>query len=296
MITFEEIICEKEKEKRDFLIKEKVFELNESSNPVDIDTNSIMTGFINNKSKVKFSDSHFDLNIGLGSIYGMKTDDYFYEFFDFMVDHNLTTKQDVIKYISSFLKQYFNEQGIKDNDRELLFDDICNQLDAMYEEDKGRFDRCKESWLDIGIFKGRSAAECTEHASITQNLLTFCDIDCCYISGHMKSQKSDEDHAYNIFKMGEDYYLLDSTNPCCLFDSNDNYVGCTSYFFKIQSDEIKDFMKNKGEIKSLKCNFMMKPDGTIFKVDKNTNIYTTSSKFINKEEVNNFLNKSNMIL
>ena len=295
MIAFEEIIQEKDKQKRDLLIKEKLSELNDTCNSVEINTNSIMAGFISKKSKMQFSDCHFDMNIGLGSIYGMKEDNYFYEFFDFLADHNLTTKQNVIEFISPFLKMYFDEQGKKDNDRGILFDDIWRQLDAMY-EDKERFNRCKDSWLDIGIFKDRSAAECTEHACVTQNLLTFCDIDSCYISGHMKSNKSDEDHAFNIFKMDENFYLLDSTNPNCLFDSSDNYVGCKSFFYRIQNDKVIDFMKNNSEIKLPKCNFMKKSDGTIMKVDNDNYIYTTSSKFLNEEDINIFLNDSKKIL
>ena len=291
MLTFEKIISERDKQKRDLLIKEKLDELNETYSGVEIDTNSIMTGFISKTSKVKFSDFHFDMNMGLGSIYGMKEDNYFYEFFDFLINHNLTTKQDAITFISSFLKQYFNELGKKDNDRELLFDDIWHQLGAMY-EDKERFNKCKEAWLDIGIFKNKSAAECTEHACITQNLLTFCDINCCYISGHIKSNISDDAHAFNIFKMGEDFYLLDSTNPYCLFDKNNNYIGCKSYFYKIPSDKIKDLIENKGKIKLPKFNLMKKPDGTIIKVDKDINIYTTSSRYLNVEEVNGFFNTS----
>ena len=290
MITFEEIICKKDKEERDSLIKEKLLELNNSSNPVVINTNSIMTGFINNNSKVKFSDFHYDLNIGLGSIYGMKTDDYFYEFFDFLSEHNFITKKDVVKYVASFLKNYFDERGKKDNDREYLFDNIWRQLDAMYEQDKERFEKCRESWLDIGIFKGRSVAECSEHACITQNLLTFCDIDCCFIAGHMKSHYSDEDHAYNVFKMNEDYYLLDSTNPFVLFDSNDNYAGCQSYIYRIESDKVVDFMKNKHEIKLPKCNLMRSSSGTLIEVDKDNIIYNTTSKILNADDVNSFLN------
>lgn len=288
MITFEDIIGEKEKSKRDALIKEKLFELNAACADIEIDTNSIMTGFISSNSKIQFSDFHFDLTMGLGSFYGMKEQNYFYEFFDFLTTHNITTKQDVIRYISSFLKLYFDEQGKKMIDREIMFDDIWKKLDAMY-NDSERFKRCRDLWLDIGIFKNRSAAECTEHACITQNLLTFCDIDSCYISGHIKSKKFDEDHAYNIFKFNGEYYLLDSTNPYCLFDSNDNYVGCNSYFFKIEKEKINNFIQNHGEIKFSKFNYMKTPNGKAIKVDNDTYTYTTSSRFINDEEMNIFL-------
>lgn len=291
MITFEEIISEKDKSKRDILVREKLLELNESCPDVKIVTNSNMTGFISNNSKVQFSDWHFDLNIGLVSIYGMKEDNYFYEFFDFLIEHNITTKQDAIYYLSSFLKLYFDEQGKKTIDREAMFDDIWRQLDAMH-DDTEKFNRCRDGWLDIGIFKNRSAAECTEHACITQNLLTFCDIESCYISGHMKSNKSDEDHAFNIFKFDDEYYLLDSTNPYCMFDANDNYVGCRSYFFKVEKEKINDFIKNKGEIEFPKFNYMKTPNGTITKVDNDVYKYTTSSRFLNNEEINNFLNTS----
>ena len=287
MITFEDIINEKDKQKRDLLIKEKLNQLNKMYDKVNIDTRTNMTGFISNESKISFSDYHYDMNIGLGSIYGMKTEDYFYDFFDFLNDHNLTTKQEVIKYISPFLKNYFNEQGSKINDREELFEDIWNQLDKMY-DDKERFNKNKNAWLDIGIFKNRSAAECTEHACITQNLLTFCDIDSCYVSGHIKSNTYDEDHAFNIFKLNGEYYLLDSTNPYCLYDGNDNYVGCSSYFAKISNEAVKEFIQNQGKIILPKCNYMKTNQGKTIIVDKDINNYTTSSKFLNIDNINDF--------
>ena len=77
MITFEEIINEKDKEVRNVLIAKKIQELNESNIPLEINTNSIVNGFISNESVVYFSDWHLDLNKGLGSLYGMKATDYF---------------------------------------------------------------------------------------------------------------------------------------------------------------------------------------------------------------------------
>ena len=69
MITFEEIINEKDKKVRDILIAKKIQELNESSIPLEINTNSIVNGFISNESVVYFSKCHLDLNKGLGSLY-----------------------------------------------------------------------------------------------------------------------------------------------------------------------------------------------------------------------------------
>lgn len=289
MIKFEEIIQEKNKGKRDLLIKIKLSEYNSTSDSLTIDTSTIMTGFISNQSTVIFSNWHYDLNMGLGNLYGMKSDDYFYEFFDFLVEHNLTSKQDAVNQLSSFLKKYFDESGVKKNDREKLFDDICYQLDQM-SSDKESFEKCKDSWLDIGIFKDRSAAECTEHTAISQNLLCFCDIDSCYVSGHMRSPNSDEDHAFNIFQMNGEYYLLDTTNPICLYDSNDNYVGCKSYVYQIPYEKIREFISEKGIIKLPKCNYMNTSDGKTVMVDKSYNEYTTTSKPLNREQFNIFFN------
>ena len=290
MITFEEIINEKDKEVRNVLIAKKIQELNESNIPLEINTNSIVNGFISNESVVYFSDWHLDLNKGLGSLYGMKATDYFYEFFDFLSAKNLTSKIDVINYVSSFLKKYFDEEGTKKNYREVLFDDICNQLDHM--EDKDKFLKCRNNWMDIGIFKGKSAAECTEHTIIAQNLLSICDIESCYISGNMKTSSTNEAHAFTIFKMDDEYYLLDSTNPVCLFDEKDNYVGCKSFVAKLSYEKVIEFINSNGEINLNKCNYMRTSDGKIIMVDKSRNVYTTTSKLINEEECNDFFNFS----
>lgn len=224
----------------------------------------------------------------------MKSRDYFYEFFDFLDKYNLTRKEDVINYVSSFLKEYFDEKGYKNIDREDLFDDICNQLDNMDDEEK--FIRCRNAWLDIGIFKGRSAAECTEHSAICQNLLSICDIESCYVSGHLNTNCIDEDHAFNIFKMDDKYYLLDSSNPIVLFDETDKYSGCKSFFREVSYDEVIDFLKNGGNLRLPKFNYMKKPDGNIIMVDKEIYTYTTSSNLLNKESCNSFFNIANRTL
>ena len=292
MITFEQIITEKDKTKRDLLIKEKLDELNNTTEGIYIDTNSIMTGFISNKSSVKFSDYHFDMNIGLGSIYEMKADDYFYEFIDFLVERNYELKKDAIRYVSSFLQRYFDERGKKDYSREVIFDDIWNKLAKMYDEDIEKFNRCKPNWLDIGVFKGLSAAECTEYAALTQNLLTFCDIDCCYVSGHMKNKESNEDHAFNTYKLDEEYYLIDPANPICLFDEQGNYAGCTAYTFKVDATKLSNFMLNKEPIEYIRLNYMKTKEDTK-PVDKQICTYTTQSRLINEDEINKFLATSN---
>ena len=293
MVTFEEIIHEKDKKRRDILVEKKIQELNEFSIPFELGTNSIASGFISSNSVVHFSDCHWDLNKGLGSFYGMKTTDYFYDFFDFLSKKNLTTKVDVVNYVSSFLKKYFDEEGSKKNDREILFDDICNQLDHMSDEEK--FLRCRNAWMDIGIFKNRSAAECTEHSVITQNLLSICDIESCYISGNMKTSSSNEDHAFTVFKMNEDFYLLDSTNPVCLFDEKDNYAGCKSFVVKLPYEIVINFIQLNGEIKLGKCNYMRTSSGKTIMVDKSINVYTTTSTFINEEECNKFFGLNSRI-
>jgi hypothetical protein len=295
MISFETIINEKDKSKRDILIKEKLDELNASCSDLDIRTKHIVAGFISKNSKVHFSDFHTDIELGLFSIYGMKAEDYFYEFFDFLSEHNITTKQDAVRFISSFLKQYFGEQGIKKYTREMLYDDIHKQLIAMA-DDTERFKKCSEDWQDIGVFKNMSAAECSEFACVAQNLLTFCDIDSCYITGHIKSKDMEEDHAYNMFKLDGEYYLFDPSNPYNLFDNNCNYVGCKSYFFRINKEKLNDFLQNQFAFNFPKYNFMKKEDGSLIQVQKDIFSYTTTGKFLNKDELNEFFDTNNKTL
>lgn len=287
MITFEQIISEKNKNSRDKLINEKLLELNDATEEMRLTARNIGFGFISNKSSVQFSEFHYDMNLGLGSIYGMRATDYFYEFFDFLAHHQLHSKQDVILFVSSFLKDYFAEREGKTADRELLFDDICRQLDNM-SDDKERFFRNRNAWLDIGIFKNRSAAECTEFSAIAQNLLSFCDIDVCYVSGHMKTSLTDEDHAFNIFKYNDEFYLLDSTNPICLFDEKGNLTGFKSYICKVPYDKVVDFIKNKGVLSLNKSNYMRNAQGKVVLVNKSLNEYSTTSSPINEEELNEF--------
>jgi len=288
MITFEEIVNEKDKAKRDLLIKTKLEELNSTTESVNIGTSSLVRGFISDKSTVRFDDFDFDLEYDLKSVYGMKATDYFYEFFDLLVANNSINKISAINNISFFLKRYFNEPGEKKNDRDAMFGSFSNKL-LEIADNEDEFHKQKNALFDIGVFKNMSSAECTEHACIAQNLLSFCDVDSCYVTGVALIPGNKEIHAFNVIQVDGNYYVFDGTNPFYLYDENEKYISCRSYVFKIPQDKIVDFMNGKERLKIPKCNYQRKADGETIMVDMEHWGFVIDSKPLDKDAFDSFL-------
>ena len=65
------------------IIKERILLLeSESLQNQVLDVNSIYHGFISSSSEIEFSTCGIDANLGLMDKYGMKQQDYIYEFFN----------------------------------------------------------------------------------------------------------------------------------------------------------------------------------------------------------------------
>ena len=261
MNIIEKIINESNDEIRNKIIKERIMLLeSESLQNQVLDVNSIYHGFISSSSEIEFSTYGIDANLGLMDKYGMKQQDYIYEFFNYLKDNNISNINAVINSISPFLRTYF---GVKNNNtynRGITFENMQKQLLEIYKKDNENFEKYRNKWLDIGIFKNNSMAECTEYSAISQNLLAFLGFDTYYLSGHLSTSKIDEDHAFNLVKTPTgNYFLIDSTNPIGLYDDKLNIITTKTRFFQISKEQYENAISGNGlnlEIKT--CHYQRK--------------------------------------
>jgi len=297
MIKFEEIVNEKNKEKRDTLIKRKLEELNNNSDDSIIKTRSIVNGFINKNSIVHFSDYLYDPTIGLGYFYYVNSEDYFYEFFDFLSKKNINNKSTALRALSSFIKRYLGETNGKNNDRDKVFLNKCRELDAAYHSlPTEEYYKQVNEFFSIGSFKGKSYAECTEHAVLAQNLLTICDINSFYVTGAMNYISGMSDHAFNIFELDGIYCLFDPTNPIQFYDSNYKLLGFTSLVKEIPIEEMKEFINCEKYIDVVSCNYKVEKNKQLVPIDYDNYRYYITGRIKNKEALDNFFHQDNISL
>lgn len=261
MNIIETIINENNNEIRNQLIKERIMLLeSESLQNQVLDINSIHHGFISSSSEIEFSVYGIDANLGLMDKYGMKQQDYIYEFFNYLRDNNISNINAVINSISPFLRIYFGVKNNNTNNRGITFENMQKQLLEIYKKDNENFEKYRNKWLDIGIFKNNSMAECTEYSAISQNLLAFLGFNTYYLSGHLSTSKTDEDHAFNLVKTPTgNYFLIDSANPIGLYDDKLNIITTKTRFFQISKEQYENAISGNGlnlEIKT--CHYQRK--------------------------------------
>lgn len=279
MISLQQIINEKEKEKRDFLITEKLKELevNAEQNKI-LDLNACHKGFISSSSKLQFSASLITVGDDcLTSLYGMKGTDYFYEFFDYAIENNVKDMTELLNAVSPFLRKYFgvNVDYTNQYNREASFDIMGNQLAEIREKHgKQEYENYLNSWFDISIFKGRSYAECTEYAALTQNLYSFFGFETYYISGNYANEQTQESHAFNLLKLpGEKYFIIDNANPTIMYDENFNIISSIPRRYQITQEEFFNGVNGDGFNIQFSVNNLQKIGNNIRKIDVKDCVY-----------------------
>ena len=66
--------------------------------------------------------------------------------------------------------------------------------------------------VDINEISGYNIAKCTEHAMVTQNVLSFLGYESFMISGNLEYNKKTEAHNFNVVKKNKKYYIIDTAN------------------------------------------------------------------------------------
>ena len=176
---------------------------------VDVTTAiTLHKGFINPDTKIQYSK---------GSVfnYSMKTTDFYYEFAKYIKKIKINNIGNLIKEIETFINYYF---GVNKDDRD-------NRDDYLFSITLGATSDDDEAWdkinnLEIGNFKGKRVAMCTEKASLAQNLISLFGIESYWCMGYLNNDGKIEPHCFNIARAKNSYILLDYSVPCQVIQDN----------------------------------------------------------------------------
>ena len=167
-------------------------------------------------------------------------------------------------FISSSSKVRFSDYGY---DMNLGLWDQYNmkQQDYLfgffnYLKDNKNFERLRDEWLDIGIFKNSSMAQCSEYSAITQNLLAFLGFDAYFLAGHLSTSNRKEYHAFNMVKIqwGPVFCLMHLIQ-LGLYDYKLNLIATKTRFFQIKKEQFENAISGNGlnlEVKT--CHYQRK--------------------------------------
>ena len=89
--------------------------------------------------------------------------------------------------------------------------------DEIYEwrkshQDEGKQEISTGKILDISEICGYNVAKCTEHAMVTQNVLSFLGYESFMLGGKLKHNNEPEGHNFNVVKKNGKYYIIDTVN------------------------------------------------------------------------------------
>lgn len=92
-------------------------------------------------------------------------------------------------------------------------DRLSNEISKWREnhQDGGEQDFLKGATLDISEICGYNVAKCTEHAMVTQNVLSFLGYESFMMAGKLKYNNT-EAHNFNVVKKNGKYYIIDTVN------------------------------------------------------------------------------------
>lgn len=188
-------------------------------------------GFISPDTRIKFNTlSMYD--------YSMKTTDYFYEFAKLIKEIGFTKKSQIVKFLQKFIDFYFGIPASKCDLRDdYLNDSIC--FSTKTEEEF--FEKIEN--LEIGAFKNKNIAQCTERAAVAQNLLSLFGLETYWCCGCVEHDGKEEGHCINIVKGNNAFYLYDYSLPVVVYE-NGKEVNRYAFNHSIKNEELEDFLAN----------------------------------------------------
>ena len=206
-----------------------------------IDMRCFYSGFIRKNSKIVYA-IHYN-NQGMvtnnGNYYYMDSEDYLYEFCDFISKEDVSDIYDLFDYILMFLRDYFGY--FKRQERETMF--------CMLQDQNGDY---IENVIEHGIswFKGKGNAMCSEYASMAQNILSLFGIDSYIVIGYEQTEDNGEYHAYNLISFKDENEdevnaLIDFANFVKVLDIDFKKVGeapFIAYLDNLDEDFVKELV------------------------------------------------------
>lgn len=205
---------------------------------------SYYNGFIKKDVKIYFSMEYMPL-----ACYTLGNYDYVFSFFKKIKELGINNKLEVIKYLSSFMDEYFGSFCGVDKREQFLLKYNGNAT--------------------IDCFKGKNLAACSERAAIVNNILEIIGISCIYVTGTVNG----EQHAFNIVINNNKYYLLDTAFNCTLYDDKNKVLGTVPFFYSlgVMNGQLENFLMRDVSMQFDDRVTRKMPDGVI-KYEKNGQI------------------------
>lgn len=137
--------------------------------------------------------------------------------------------------------------------------------------------------FSIEDFKGKNIGMCTEFTIITNIVSSLFGIECYYVTGNYSIGEMQDAHAYNILHLADGYYILDTSNPHCLYNSSGRLVNCINTMKKISDEDFESLLNGDITIEVPIFNYIYNDNLQKWdKTDEKTGIYSCYKKKIKK--------------
>ena len=155
----------------------------------------IHRGYIGSNTNVGFEGGDI---VTMGSHYKLKNTDYLYEAVSLLQKNKESIKKGthLFNNIEGFLNSYFGLPDMANGENRM--DVINRKADLLNPKltDDEYFDALDN--IDISILKGEHVAECSERASMAQNILSLFGYETYYMNGDANIDGKSEGHAFNV--------------------------------------------------------------------------------------------------
>lgn len=191
---------------------------------------NIWNGYIPKNTKIVYGIILNNLNRGYSSggyYYYLDDEKYVYDFVKYIKQFNVEDELDVISVVNDFFIEYFARM-IEPKKRSEMHNLILKNENIYFKPTREH---------SIKDFYHNGSAQCTEYATITNNLFSILKIpvSCFFDSGH----------AYNVMFIENDEefdsYVLDYSDCVSIYDEKLECIGRFPFFKKIENGN-KEFI------------------------------------------------------
>ncbi len=269
MDTFLNTVLSCRDEELDTIITERIVELESSMfsdskiiipNENKYDYTSHYIGFIKSDVSICFSMDYNPL-----ACYTLGNYECIFEFFKKVRELNITSNGNLVKYLSSFLDDYFGLYNGTDKRDEYLMKLGGNAT--------------------IDCFRGKGLAACSERAAIANNILEMIGLRSIYVTGSVNNIQ----HAFNVVINSKNSFLIVDTSAACgLYDTKDNMIGSATYSFNLGSDteKLRSLLGDEVAFKAIDCIVRKQEDGTLkYEGNNKSRVYTIEPIRLEKEKL-----------
>lgn len=160
------------------------------------------------------------------------------------------------------IKKFREIDGWKEKELRIIMPEIIQHTISKYFGNEvatsGTENRNREFYLDHGDdpdskavsldeLKGKGIAVCAEKAAAAQNLVTFAGLESYLVMAECNlSGERDENHAYNVLKTENGYFIYDPTNPKLILEKETNHlISSYAAIYKISDEDFTSIKLGK---------------------------------------------------